>query len=405
MVRYRFPTDVPGLWRYVAVVAFASTAYIGAFTAGALAAPQLSGERATSGLPNAIGIASTAAAASVLSYLMARRGRRAGLRAGFGMGVVGGVLALASVLLGSLPLLLAGSVALGLANGAIQLTRYAAADTVGEQRRAVIIGTVVWGSTAGAVLGPNLLGPAGALAGLLSLDRLVGAFALTVLGMLGAFAIATSMPLPTAASRTDPNTPGAARRDLLRQGHVQVALLGMVTVQAVMVLLMTMTPLHVQEAGHGIGTVGLVISAHTLGMFALSPVSAAVVGRFGPYATLLGGFTVLALAGIVSAAAPRDAVPMLAVGLFLLGFGWSLGFVAGSSLLARGASSADRITLQGTTDTISWTAAAIASLSAGALLDVVGYATLGLISAALLVVPAIVVVLLRGHATAEARPT
>jgi MFS family permease len=167
---------------------------------------------------------------------------------------------------------------------------------------------------------------------------------------------------------------------------------------------MTMTPLHVQEAGHGIGTVGLVISAHTLGMFALSPLSAAVVGRFGPYVTLLAGFGVLAIAGIVSAAAPHDGIPILAFGLFLLGFGWSLGFVAGSALLARGASNADRITLQGTTDTISWTAAGIASLSAGALLDVVGYATLGLISAALLVVPAIVVVLLRGHAAADPRP-
>ena len=106
----------------------------------------------------------------------------------------------------------------------------------------------------------------------------------------------------------------------------------------------------------------------------------------------------------MAAAAPHDGVPLLALALFLLGFGWSLGFVAGSSLLARGASSADRITLQGTTDTISWTAAAIASLSAGALLDVVGYATLGLISAALLVAPAIAVVLLRRHASLDAQP-
>ena len=386
------------------MVAFASTAYIGAFTAGALAAPQLTGERATSGLPNAIGIASTAAAASVLSYLMARRGRRSGLRTGFGMGVVGGLLALVSVIAGSLPLLLVGSVALGLANGAIQLTRYAASDTASEGRRAAIIGVVVWGSTAGAVLGPNLLGPVGALAGLLSLDRLVGAFALTVLGMLGAFAIATTMPILPPPSRIQTDAPGASRRELLRQGHVQVALLGMITVQAVMVLLMTMTPLHVQESGHGIGTVGLVISAHTLGMFALSPLSAAVVGRVGPYATLLGGFGILALAGIVAAAAPHDGVPLLALALFLLGFGWSMGFVAGSSLLARGASSADRITLQGTTDTISWTAAAIASLSAGALLDVVGYATLGLISAALLLAPAVAVVLLRRHASVDAQP-
>ena len=387
----------PRPFRHVAVVASASTAYIAAFTAGALAAPALTGERATSGLPNAIGIAATALAASGLSMVMARRGRRVGLQLGFAIGVAGGLGAILSLSIGSLPLLLLASACLGISNGAIQLTRYAAADDVAPAHRAAVIGIVVWGSTVGAVLGPNLLGPAASVAGSVGLGSLEGAFAFVVGGMLLALVIASTLPggqPPRAAA----GARSASRRDLLAQPHVRLALIGMLASQVVMVLVMTMTPLHVQEAGHGIAVVGIVISAHTLGMFALSPLSAALVTRLGALPVLLAGFGVLGLAGIVAALAPHDAIPLLAFGLFLLGWGWSLGFVAGSSLLARGADGAERVTLQGTTDAIIWTSAALASVSSGALLDLVGYSTLGFIATACLVLPAIAIILGRRSA-------
>lgn len=382
----------PRPFRHVAIVASASTAYIGAFTVGALAAPALTGERATSGLPNAVGIAATALAASLLSMVMARRGRRIGLQLGFGFGVLGGLAAMLSLSIGSLGLLLFASACLGASNGAIQLTRYAAADTAASQHRATVIGIVVWGSTVGAVLGPNLLAPAASMAATVGLGPLEGAFGFVVAGMLVALAIASTLPgtqLPSAASGAQ----AASRRDLLAQPHVRLAMIGMLASQVVMVLVMTMTPLHVQEMGHGIAAVGIVISAHTLGMFALSPLSAALVTRLGALRVMLAGFAVLGLAAVVAALAPRDAVPILAIGLFLLGFGWSLGFVAGSSLLARGSDGPERVTLQGTTDAIIWTSAALASVGAGALLELVGYSMLGLIATACLVLPAIALVI------------
>ncbi len=396
--------DLALVARYVGVVAFASTAYIGAFTAGALAAPELSGERATSGLPNAIGIGATAVAASVLSIVMARRGRRAGLVSGFALGVIGAFVALVALLSGSLAILLVGAAALGVSNAAIQLTRYAASDGIVPERRARVIGLVVWGSTVGAVLGPNLLGPAAAIAGMLGRDRLEGAFGLTFLAMLGALLL--SMTLPAGRPVRDAvvaATPAASRWQLLGQRTVQVALVGMVASQAVMMLLMTMTPLHVQEGGHDIGTVGLVISAHTLGMFALSPISALLVGRFGAIRIMLAGFGVLALAGAL-AAASQEAVPLLALALFLLGWGWSLSFVAGSSLLARGVESAARVRLQGTTDTLVWGAGAVASLSAGPLLGSFGYASLGAIVAVAMVIPVAAIIVLRGPMSGATQP-
>ncbi len=188
---------------------------------------------------------------------------------------------------------------------------------------------------------------------------------------------------------------------MLGQVRVRIALLGLVAGQIVMVLIMIMTPVHVRDTGHDIGTVGIVISAHTLGMFALSPISGRLASRFGEIPVLYAGFATLLLAAVVAAAAPPDAVPMLTVGLFLLGFGWNLGFVSGSSLLSRGADLAERIRLQGMTDTLIWTGAAVASAVSGLLLQLSGYASLALVGGVLLLIPAVGIGMLHGRFAAE----
>jgi len=77
--------------------------------------------------------------------------------------------------------------------------------------------------------------------------------------------------------------------------------------QIVMVLIMTMTPVHVHDTGHSLATVGFVISAHTLGMYALSPLSARLVDRLGAIPVMLGGFGLLLIAAVLAAipATPR----------------------------------------------------------------------------------------------------
>lgn len=379
---------------YLVAVGFASTAYLAAFTASALAAPEMTGVRSTSGLPNAFGIGGTALAAVALSFLMSRRGRRAGLALGFGLGALGGVGSLVALIAGSLPLLLAASVAFGFGNGAIYLARYAASDDVAPERRANVVGLVVWGSTAGAVLGPNLLGPADVLAGAAGRSEMEGAFVLSLIGFVVA-ALVCWLLVPTARtgrrSGPQPEAGAPSMAGLLTVPRVQTAIIGLVSAQVVMVLLMTMTPLHVREAGHGVGEVGFVISAHTMGMFALSPITARLVERLGAVPVMLAGFCVLVVAALVAAGAPHDAIPQLSAGLFLLGYGWNLSFVASSTLLARGAESAERVRLQGLADALGWTGAGAASIAAGPLLDAVGYGALSLLGAALVVLPALLV--------------
>ena len=150
------PARLPALrrrmiWTLFAISAFGTTGYIAAVTAGTLVAAEMAGTASAGGLPTTTTTIGTATAASLLSILMLRVGRRPGMLVGIAGGALGGLVAFASVLVGSIPLLLLGSAMTGFANGAGQLGRYVAADTAVPERRAATIGTVVWGSTVGAV--------------------------------------------------------------------------------------------------------------------------------------------------------------------------------------------------------------------------------------------------------------
>jgi predicted MFS family arabinose efflux permease len=275
-------------------------------------------------------------------------------------------------------------------------------------RRASAIGTVVWGATVGAVVGPNLVGWAGDLAATIGLPVLAGAYLIPV-----AF-VGTAAILSFTFLRPDPfeladrsavqahDDPAAAPiREIIRRPAVIVSLATLVLGQFVMVLIMTNTPLHMVSHGHGLAMVGFVMSAHTFGMYALSPVSGRLTGRLGSITTILLGSVVLAIAGILAAVAPADGGAILLVALFLLGFGWNLGFVAGSTMLSGGVSVAERTRLQGLTDAFVWSTAAVASLSSGLIAAVAGYTALG-ISGVGLVLLLLSIVLTRRRAVAMA---
>ncbi len=388
------------IWTLFAVSALGSTGYISAVVAGTLVAAEMAGTASAGGLPTTTTTLGTAAAASVLSLIMLRYGRRRGILSGIGVGVLGGAVALGGMLSGSIPLFLVGCALTGSANAAGQLGRYIAADLAVPERRAATIGTVVWGAAIGAVAGPNLVAPAGMVAGWLGLPSLAGAYLMTVTFIGLAFLIAFVFLRPEPSSLADPSamrahpegTANASAAAILRHPSALIALVTLVAGQVVMVLIMTMTPLHLRDHGHGLETVGFVLSAHTFGMFALSPISGRLTDRFGSPRVIAAGLATLALAAILSALAPPDGGLLLTIALFLLGYGWNLGFVAGSAMLTAGLVLAERTRIQGVADGLIWSTAAIASLSSGLLVDAASYAVLGLLGLALLAIPAVLLV-------------
>ena len=381
----------------MAGVALGSTGHIAAATVATIAAKHIAGSSAWSGAPGAAVVLGAAVGAVTLSQAMVRRGRRFGLAAGYTIGVAGALVATGGVLVASLPLLLVGTFLIGFGNASNQLSRYAAADLVPPARHASAIGLVVWGATIGAVVGPNLAAPAGALAVALGLPELSGAYLVPVVfvgaAALLSFALLRPDPYELAdisaridGDQTDQSTP-VSLASVLARPNVPVAIVALIAGMVVMVLIMTMTPLHMADHGHDLASVGLVISGHTFGMYGLSPISGRLTDRFGSVPVILAGLATVAAAAILAAVAPPSGGAILFIALFLLGYGWNLGYVAGSALLTTGLSLAERTRIQGLTDGLIWSSAAAASLGSGVVVAFASFATLGLLGAAFVVVP------------------
>lgn len=398
------------IWSLVAGVALGSTGHIAAVTVATIAARQLAGTPAIAGLPGATVVLGAAVGAVILSRIMARTGRRrTGLATGYLTGVAGAFGATLAVVWGSFPLLLAATFLIGFGNSSNQLSRYAAADMYPGARRASAIGTVVWGATVGAVVGPNLVEPAGRIAETLGLPTLAGPYLVPVVfvGLAALLSLALLRPDPfeladESARRTADMPDSGPLREILGRPSVVAALVALVIGQFVMTLIMTMTPLHMDMNHHTLSDIGLVLSGHTFGMFALSPISGRLTDRFGSPAVIFGGSAVLITSGIMAAVAPPDGGAALFVALFLLGWGWNLGFVAGSALLTTSLSIVERTRIQGLADALIWGTAALASIGSGVILTVAGFTTLGLLGAALVLLPVSVLISRRRHLEAAA---
>ena len=378
-----------------ASVALGSTGHIAAATVAAIAGQDLLGSAALAGAPSAAVVFGAAMGAIVLSSVMSQRGRRSGLAAGYAVGLIGAILATIAIVGRSFPLLILGSFVIGFGNSSNNLSRYAAADLVEPRRRAVAIGLVVWGSTIGGVIGPWLVPIAGTFATtVLGLPALAGPYLVPVLFVGLAFGLCMLLlrPDPYAVAhestlRGPDDGPPIRAREVLMRPAVLAAVAALVASQATMVLIMTMTPLHLTDHGHGLGTVGLVISGHVAGMFALAPISGWISQRVGSLTTIFLGTAVLIAASALAALAPPDSDELLFVALFLLGWGWNLGFVAGSALLAAEVEVAERARVQGVADAVIWTTSAVASLGSGPIVAAAGFSALGLLGAAFVLAP------------------
>jgi MFS family permease len=381
-------------WALFASVALGSTGHLAAATVASIVGQDLLGSAALAGAPGAAVVFGAAVGAIGLSSIMARRGRRAGLTLGYLVSLVGAVVATLAVVFRSFPLLIAGTFVIGFGNASNNLSRYAAADLVAPNRRAVAIGLVVWGSTVGGIVGPSLVPVGQAIAPRLGLPELAGPYLIPVLfvsiAALMTFFLLRPDPFAIAHESTihEPTEAAAVPiREILMRPAVLAAVAALIAGQATMVLIMTMTPLHLTSHHHGLDTVGIVISGHVAGMFALAPVSGWIAHRIGQLQTIFLGTLVLIVASLLAGLAPPERDDILFVALFLLGWGWNLGFVAGSALLSSGVELRERARVQGAADAIIWTTSAMASLGSGAVVAAAGFSTLGLIGVAIVLAP------------------
>jgi len=359
----------------------------------ALLARDVSGQEALSGVPIGLGVISAALAAAPLSSWMARVGRRPGLVAGYVVAGMGSAVVVGSAAIESFPLLCVGMAAFGVGNAANLLARYAATDLAPPDRRARAISVALLATAAGAIVGPNLASQTEPLADWLGVFDSAGPFAVSVvLYALAAILLSILLrpdPLLT-ARRLDGVAPAvtSGALDALRTlpSWPRLAITG-VSAMAIgniaMVAVMTMTPVHMEDAGQSLSAVGLVISLHVAGMYLPSPLSGALADRYGRLPVLVAGGVALIAAGVCSAFAPGDHTPLVAVALVLLGVGWNLGLIGGSALITDAVAAEQRPQTQGAADLVMGMTGAIGSLAAGPLFHAGAFALLGAGAAAL----------------------
>ncbi len=350
-------------------------------------AEDVSGSDSLAGLASTIQVVGAAAASYLLARLSGRRGRRAGLVAGYGAGVLGAGLCVAGGVVSSYLVLLAGAALLGGITAAGLQSRYAAVDLARPERRGRALSVVVWSTTVGAVLGPNLVGVAGDLAVAVGLPRLTGGFGVSVVIVALAATVLLLFlrpdPLLVAravaghAEKTVHHTSWSDAWGTMRaRPPLAAAVLALSAAHAVMVSVMVMTPLHMHHGGATLEVIGLVISVHVLGMFFFSPVVGSAADRFGPPLVLAVGGAVLVVALVLAGGSPMGASTRIGVGLFLLGLGWSCCTVAASTLVAAHAPLDRRTDVQGLADLMMNLVAAGGAAVAGIVVGGLGYGAL-----------------------------
>jgi len=342
-------------------------------------ATSVSGSEAWAG---SVATASTLGAAAIaipLARLAQARGRRVSLAAGALVAASGSTLTLVAVGLTLFPLLLLGFAMLGVGAAVGLQARFAATDVASAQTRGRDLSIVVWSTTVGAVVGPNLFGPGVPIAQALGLPDNTGSFAIAIAAQLLAAAVYAwglrPDPLLLAQSRPVEPTPELTEGGVRGRGALVFAIATLGLSHATMVSVMSMTPVHLVHQGADLSIVGFTISLHIAGMFALSPLFGLASDRIGRVPTILLG-QVLFLSSLFVTAIGEGSTSAVTVGLVLLGLGWSASTVAASALVSDLASGATRVRVQGRADLVMSLAGAGGAAFAGPVLALIGYAGL-----------------------------
>jgi MFS family permease len=364
---------------------------------GSILAASITGTNTWSGLPVAVGALGTALASWPLSRLMARSGRRPGLALGYSLAIVGALLGMMGVAVRSFPLMLAGMALFGIASTSNLLARYAAADVSPGAQRGRAMGLIVWGSTIGSIIGPNLMGPALRLGALLGIESTASAFLVSVGGYaVGALLIQIFLrPDPLALARqaqeiADTGKPAVLARSLgviLTDVRVQIALTTLAISQFVMISTTSTSPLYLHDQGHHVQTIGLAVSFHLAGMYVTSPLAGWLCDRFGRLLIIGAGAVLLILAVMLAGLAPGSDRVLVILALFLNGVGWNMAFVAGSALLTDALAPTERASVQGLADLFMGLMGALGSAAGGMILGIWGFAILNAVGAVLVLGP------------------
>jgi MFS family permease len=334
----------------------------GTVAAGSLLVSSITKSDGLSGLAQTTSVLGAAVMALPLARLTQSGGRRLALTFGYSVGVVGALLAIFGGTNQILFFMLLGAFMVGAASASGYQARFAAIDLATPEKRSKDLSYVVWGSTIGAVTGPNLMEPSGVFAASLGLPKLVGPYFIAALTLFLSVVVIQLFLKPDPYLTANKAIEGTStkKRETTRSAlaHIREYPLALFAIASVaighlaMVSIMVMTPVHMAHSDATLRIIGLVISVHVLGMYAFSPLVGAISDKIGRIKTIQIGILILIASALISGLAPHHDSFTLGIGLFLLGLGWSFTLIAGSTLLSETVSFEMRPSTQGASDLV-----------------------------------------------------
>lgn len=399
---------------------FSGAGIASGYAVGGLLAEQITGRTAMAGFAQMSVILGAGLVAYPLSTLAARFGRRTALTLGFGIGTLGAAVVLIGVAVGFLPLFMVGMMLCGSSTAAGLQARYAASDTANPAKPGQAMSIVIWATTVGSVLGPNFTEPGSRLGEVLGMNPLAGPYLISMgcflLAATAAFTLTPerhALSSPTGeqetTARTEPQSRpsfGEALRYLLGQPVARYAVITVITGQMIMTNVMVMTPVHMDHQHFDLTAVGIVVSIHIMGMYVFSPVFGWMSDRWGPGSVITSGaivYAVTVVLGIYDSLLPVSNFVILNIALFLLGVGWSMFLIGGSSLLVKSVSDRMRVPLQGMSDSAMNLGGALMAAFAGTALQLGGFFLINALAAGVLLVNILFALLARRRKPEEAQ--
>lgn len=347
------------------------SAIVLAMTLAAILGNLLAPDKALATLPVAAMVVGTAIASLPASMLMRRFGRRPGFLAGALLGACGSVVSALALQQGSFAAFVAGHLLLGSYQGFANYYRFAAVEAAGPEQAGKAISLVVAGGVVAAFLGPQL-----AVWGRdwIGGQAFVGSYLAQGVLSLIAILLLSRLDLPPAAAVHA----GAPRplRAILTQPVLQVSIFGAAIGYAVMIMVMTATPLAILGCGLPGESVAPVIQWHVVGMFAPSFFTGSLIKRYGAPRIMQAGFLLL-LGNVAVTLSGVEFLHFLSA-LILLGVGWNFAFIGGSTLLIQAYRPAEQLKVQAVNEFSVFGLVALATLSAGWLYDRFGWVALNL---------------------------
>ncbi|MCF2870743.1 MFS transporter [Octadecabacter sp. G9-8] len=307
------------------------------------------------------------------AWMMGRYGRKIGFIVGGALAVVGGALCVVALMQSSFFLLCIGHAALGAALACYQYFRFAAAEVVSEKWQPIAISLMLTSGLIAAFAGPQLF--------IITKDYiaavpLAGAYgALSALSLIGiAPLLFMSKPVVSkqgVGARSDTNK----RAALWHRPVLTAIVIGTVS-QAIMVLLMSPTPLAMIGCGFSEETAGDVIRWHVVAMFAPSFVTGFLIKRYGVTPIAVIGLALTILSAAIAASGLTQ--PHFYGSLIVLGVGWNFGIIGATTMLVQVVPAEDRAFVQGANNTIIALVSTVCAFGSGAIVTSMGWTVLSL---------------------------